>query len=54
MQQSKIEEQAALLAAQQAQIDKLVGSRSQIIEDLRDNLSNVGQPVTVGFERPAR
>ena len=47
MQQSKIEEQAALLAAQQAQIDKLVGLRSQIIEDLRDNLSNVGQRVTV-------
>ncbi|MBS5680939.1 MAG: OmpA family protein, partial [Clostridiales bacterium] len=40
-------EQAALLAAQQAQIDKLVGLRSQIIEDLRDNLSNVGQRVTV-------
>ena len=37
----------ALLAAQQAQIDKLVGLRSQIIEDLRDNLSNVGQRVTV-------
>ena len=35
LQQSKIEEQAALLAAQQAQIDK------------RDNLSNVGQRVTV-------
>ena len=33
--------------AQQAQIDKLVGLRSQIIEDLRDNLSNVGQRVTV-------
>ncbi|MFQ9805711.1 MAG: OmpA family protein [Christensenellales bacterium] len=47
LQQSKIEEQAALLAAQQAQIDKLVGLRSQIIEDLRDNLSNVGQRVTV-------
>ena len=47
MQQSKIEEQAALLAAQQAQIDKLVGLRSQIIEDLRDNLSDVGQRVTV-------
>lgn len=47
MQQSKIDEQAALLAAQQAQIDKLVGLRSQIIEDLRDNLSNVGQRVTV-------
>ena len=39
--------EAALLAAQQAQIDKLVGLRSQIIEDLRDNLSNVGQRVTV-------
>ena len=36
-----------LLAAQQAQIDKLVGLRSQIIEDLRDNLSDVGQRVTV-------
>ena len=47
LQQSKIEEQAALLAAQQAQIDKLVGLRSQIIEDLRDNLSDVGQRVTV-------
>ena len=47
LQQSKIEEQAALLAAQQAHIDKLVGLRSQIIEDLRDNLSNVGQRVTV-------
>lgn len=47
LQQSKIDEQAALLAAQQAQIDKLVGLRSQIIEDLRDNLSNVGQRVTV-------
>ena len=40
LQQSKIDEQ-------QAQIDKLVGLRSQIIEDLRDNLSNVGQRVTV-------
>ena len=39
--------EAALLAAQQAQIDKLVGLRSQIIEDLRDNLSDVGQRVTV-------
>ena len=47
LQQTKIEEQAALLAAQQAQIDKLVGLRSQIIEDLRDNLSDVGQRVTV-------
>ena len=38
LQQSKIEEQAALLAAQQTRIDQLVGMRSKIIEDLRDEL----------------
>ena len=38
LQQSKIEEQAALLAAQQTEIDKLIGLRSRIIEELRDEL----------------
>ena len=42
LQQSKIEEQAALLAAQQTQIDKLIGLRTQIIEELSSELSSVG------------
>ena len=42
LQQSKIEEQAALLAAQQDQIDKLIGLRTQIIEELSRELSSVG------------
>ena len=42
LQQSKIEEQAALLAAQQEQIDKLIGLRTQIIEELSSELSSVG------------
>lgn len=47
LQQSKIEEQAALLAAQQTQIDKLIGLRSQIIEDLRDELRGAGLDAVV-------
>lgn len=47
LQQSKIDEQAALLAAQQTQIDKLVGMRSQIIEDLRDELRGAGLDAVV-------
>lgn len=47
LQQSKIEEQAALLAAQQTQIDKLIGLRSQIIEDLRDELNGAGLDAVV-------
>ncbi len=46
-QEAELKDKEELLAAQQAQIDKLVGLRSQIIEDLRDNLSDVGQRVTV-------
>lgn len=42
LQQSKIEEQAALLASQQDQIDKLIGLRTQIIEELSRELSSVG------------
>ena len=42
LQQSKIEEQAALLASQQEQIDKLIGLRTQIIEELSRELSSVG------------
>ncbi len=40
LQQSKIEEQAALLASQQEQIDKLIGLRTQIIEELSSELSS--------------
>lgn len=47
LQQSKIEEQAALLAAQQTQIDKLIGLRSQIIEELRDELRGAGLDAVV-------
>ena len=47
LQQSKIEEQAALLAAQQSEIDKLIGMRSRIIEELRDELRGAGLDAVV-------
>jgi len=47
LQQSQIEDQAALLAAQQTQIDKLIGMRSQIIEELRDELRGAGLDAVV-------
>ncbi|MBP3656680.1 MAG: OmpA family protein [Clostridia bacterium] len=47
LQQGKIEEQAALLAAQQTEIDKLIGLRSRIIEDLRDELHEQGLDASV-------
>lgn len=42
LQQKRIEEQAALLASQQEQIDKLIGLRTQIIEELSRELTSVG------------
>ena len=47
LQQSKIDEQAALLAAQQSEIDKLIGMRSRIIEELRDELRGAGLDAVV-------
>lgn len=47
IQQKKINEQASLLAAQQTQIDKLIGMRSQIIEELRDELRSAGLDAVV-------
>ena len=47
LQQSKIEEQAALLASQQEQIDKLIGLRTQIIEEMSSELSSVGLNASV-------
>lgn len=38
-QQQRLDEQEALLSSQQTKIDNLVGVRSRIIEDLRDELS---------------
>ena len=46
-QQRQIDEQEALLASQQEQIDQLIGMRSRIIEDLRDELSAAGLDATV-------
>ena len=45
--QKRIDEQTALLASQQARIDKLVGLRSEIIEALRDKLQEAGLDAAV-------
>ena len=45
--QKRIDEQTALLASQQARIDKLVGLRSEIIEALRDKLNAAGLDAAV-------
>ncbi len=47
LQQSQIQAQATLLANQQLEIDKLVGMRSRIIEELRDELRGAGLDAVV-------